>query len=268
MPVDKQKMNCCEKLSKRSLIALNSICMLSALIAIIGGVVVKINLGSYLNHLAVGNLKTATEFLATAPIVFIILGCFITVISLLGCCGAHLENLFLLKVYKVTLLLVLSALAVTAALTFTFKSSVQQALFIALTNFFHTYNNTREVMDLIQTNIDCCGVNSSLDWNYNDIWKERAQEISDRDNLILGTSPVPDSCCIDIEAGCGLANSAEDVSTGIYTDGCAGKFWNYLSANGDTIGISGLVVAAILLCSIVFTCFVINYVDESGDFVI
>ena len=36
-------------------------------------------------------------------------------------------------------------------------------------------------MDLIQTNIDCCGVNSSLDWNYNDIWKERAQEISDRE---------------------------------------------------------------------------------------
>ena len=56
MPVDKQKMNCCEKLSKRSLIALNSICMLSALVAIIGGVVVKINLGSYLNHLAVGKM--------------------------------------------------------------------------------------------------------------------------------------------------------------------------------------------------------------------
>merc|ERR1712062_210632 len=74
--------------------------------------------------------------------------------------------------------------------------------------------------DLMQTDLHCCGVKNSTDWNDSKIWLNSTLEIIKENNL---TSPnmdllVPDSCCKNQTEFCGIVNN--DVED-IFQTGCA-----------------------------------------------
>uniref|UniRef100_H2YZF1 Tetraspanin n=1 Tax=Ciona savignyi TaxID=51511 RepID=H2YZF1_CIOSA len=219
--------------------------------------------GSYLQSISVGNLKAVTDFLNTAPLLFIIFGAVIFLISLCGCCGAYTEKVWLLKIYKVSLLVILIVLVITAVLTFCFKPSLQIALHVALLNFLQTYNRTSEVLDLVQSQANCCGVDTYMDWSKSPQWLLTAQLKADAAGIVRGSHPVPESCCLEPEPNCGLSSGGNGAQ-GIYLNGCSKILWLLLSAKGDMVGVSGLAVAGLLLCCVVFSCCVINFASADG----
>nr|XP_002123552.1 CD63 antigen-like [Ciona intestinalis] len=258
-----REMGCCENSAKRCLIVLNSLSLLAGLVFIAGGIVITVNLGSYLKYLAVGNIKVAADFLNSAPLIFIGFGAVIFIISLCGCCGAYTEKVWLLKVYKVSLVIILLVLVVIAVLAFCFKSSLRMALHVAMLNFLHTHHKSSKVFNLVQTQLQCCGVDTYMDWQSNLQWTQAAHERADAAGIERHTHPVPDSCCVNPTPNCGLSTFGDNIKN-IHLNGCAKTLWQSFSTRGDMVGMSGLVVGGLLLISIVFSCCVINFIRENG----
>ena len=94
------------------------------------------------------------------------------------------------------------------------KVEMKKKMFDQLVKYWEEgYSGVRETWDLVQTRLDCCGVDTWTDW--------------------LNNSSVPDSCCLTGDkSGCGQ-QATEDT---VHTTGCFQAFKLKFLHNLDNVG--------------------------------
>uniref|UniRef100_A0A3Q1GVV4 Tetraspanin n=1 Tax=Acanthochromis polyacanthus TaxID=80966 RepID=A0A3Q1GVV4_9TELE len=175
-----------------------------------------------------------------APIVVISIGVVIFFIAFFGCCGAWQESYCMVTTFAVLLSLI-SIVEIAAAITgYVYRKKVsaivQDSLTEMITNYKNGTDQFRRAVDELQEEMKCCGVNSSADWR----------------NFAPDGDTVPDSCCKNVTADCGVGAMMDAAK--VYTDGCRHIMEEFLQKNLLWVIIAALVIAFLQIMGIVFAC--------------
>merc|ERR1711872_416031 len=139
---------------KFSVCVFNFICLLGSL-ALIGA-------GGYVYHVFHGY---GSEFWLSVPIAVLVVGCFIFLISFLGCCGAMKENYTMLYLYAAALVVLFIAEVVVVVLAFVYKNKVEDVVRRTLQKAIKNYDQAGStIIDPIQEEFNCCGVTGPSDY--------------------------------------------------------------------------------------------------------
>lgn len=178
----------------------------------------------------------------SAAVFIIVIGIIIVIISFFGCCGAYRESHWMLITFSV-LLSIVFVLEIAAAITaLVLDSELQGFVNNSMMRTLTDYGvNESADWDQMQSSMECCGVNSYLDWAENPEYNKE--------------NTVPDSCCIDDSSrNCaGKVLKTNDTSN-IYTEGCATKMTEWIEENMElVIGISAA-LAVLQIVGVVLAC--------------
>jgi len=196
-------------------------------LALIGlGAYVQIEANKYLDFL--GNQYTNT------PVLFIIVGVVIFLIAFLGCCGAWKKNICMIYTYSVLLLIVLVAEIAAGIAAYVLKDELETEINDNMKNGMQNYGKddyegVTTTWDLVQRELQCCGVNNATEWKSTDYNK------------------TPDSCCKTDTKGCGETAPADQL----WSKGCLPMMKIEFLANIDKIGGSALGIAVIQLIGVI-----------------
>ncbi|KAM6474156.1 tetraspanin-10 isoform 2-T4 [Liasis olivaceus] len=190
-------------------------------------------------------------YLGSDPMLFFVLvGLVATSISLLGCTGALFENTFLLKLFTggiitFVILEVLSGI-VLFSLRHHIKASLQNSLLVAMLHY-QDDPDLQFIMDEIQAGLQCCGVESYLDWKTNLYFNCSSPGVQ--------ACGVPASCCLDplengtiLNSQCGFGTLGLEefvVQSTIYLGGCVPQLSRWLKSHTGTISFFALVLIVI-----------------------
>ncbi|XP_054738361.1 CD63 antigen [Anastrepha obliqua] len=213
-------MNCLESIVKYLIYIANIVFLVCGILIIILGSLMMGNIGDFSSFEEAINLDTL-------PILIIILGCIIFVISFFGCCGAIRENSCCMTTYAVFMFILFCLQVALVVWVF-----VQRAEFLKtmgdLVNTAWNQNDSANnyPMDALQVSFKCCGKTSYADY-------------------INAGKSVPVSCCGSLDA----TSCSEDVYK--TKPGCVDEFVDFWATNTNIIRYAGIAVAAIELA--VFT---------------
>jgi len=187
-----------------------------------------------------GSLELAYIVITDLSGILLGMGFIIWIVSYSGCIGALRENLCLLKLYfwVLTLFLILELIVAIAFIAFPWKSReiVEAILSERLIIDYRESDNTKDLVDTLQTSAACCGMTSLgyLDWNSNEYFNCSESSPS------VERCGVPPSCCrsfldpIHRNTMCGYSvqnmkeSEAGDI---IYTRGCVSAIIQILESN-------------------------------------
>jgi len=214
-------MGCATSLVKYIVFLFNLAFVLAGIAFIAIGVIFKLDIEDFTAALN----KTEINF-SLAPTLLIIVGSIVFVISFFGCCGAVRESTCMLTTYAIillTLFLLQVALGVYAFIQFKdsdagIKNEIHEELKKTL-ELYDKDNVARETIDALQSERECCGVDSPADW----------RQVWNNDSL-------PSSCCRNLPPQC----RASDGDS--YRKGCFDPLYNFLQ---ETIKMVGIVVVVI-----------------------
>lgn len=201
-------------------IVFTTLFLLTGLLFLVSGSYTQVKL-TYLVEL----LKSTT--LATThltPLLLIFVGLFIILSSLLGFFSAVKDNLcvincFCLLLGIVCIIEVVGAI-LAAAFLGKFKAAVRVGMEAQLQNF--TTNSTLNVM---HADLECCGVESFLDFNKTVNWAAFESESCEDLTAIGGGFVIPSSCCPGCFNSC-PRNSSETAEAAVVNDvGCYEKLF-------------------------------------------
>ncbi|XP_039956553.1 CD63 antigen [Bactrocera neohumeralis] len=193
--------------------------------------VLIIVLGSFM----VGNLGDISSFdeainVDTLPILIIILGCIIFVISFVGCCGAIRENSCLMTTYAVFMFILFVLQVVLVVWVFIKRDEFLKTMTDLVSTAWNENDSAKGFpMDALQLSFKCCGKTS-----YND--------------YISAGKDVPVSCCGSLDA---TVCTADVYQT---KPGCTAEFVGFWQTNTNIIRFAGIAVAAIELAVFTIAC--------------
>uniref|UniRef100_A0A915HN83 Tetraspanin n=1 Tax=Romanomermis culicivorax TaxID=13658 RepID=A0A915HN83_ROMCU len=192
-------------------------------------------------------------------ILLIIIGSLIAIISFFGCTGALRENLWMLRAFACCLfisyvVLVISAFGVFILFYSDAKAGISmQTVLMSALKKYHENRNTAEVMNTIQSQLNCCGVTT---YGYKD-WSENSLYNCSQENISPEKCAVPFSCCksqsdrkspavgvasvgnSNINAFCGFGaqeKSTSELQNQIYVDGCLHPLQKVFEGHAIIIG--------------------------------
>ncbi|KAF5307691.1 hypothetical protein FQR65_LT06746 [Abscondita terminalis] len=202
---------------------------LGSIAFIVIGVLVKVGLND-----VVKVFEKLDVDLTIAPILMIVVGSIVLVISFFGCCGAIKENTCMLTTYAVILLALLIAQVAIGIYAFiqTKDSKINNNDVAKIVKeMMEKYDNpndpTKEVVDLFQKELQCCGADGSSDWAN---WGK----------------PIPPSCCEE---------SSGSACTTPFKDGCSKDIYDFLIKSAKIVGIVIITIGAVeLVGAIVALC--------------
>ncbi|KAK2579291.1 hypothetical protein KPH14_008249 [Odynerus spinipes] len=172
-----------------------------------------------------------------APVLMIVVGVIVLLVSFFGCCGAIKENHCMLITFSVFLLIIF-ALELGAGISgYMMRSEVNSMLQNRLNQTFYQYStdeSIRRSWDIMQYDLHCCGINSPADWS----------------NLDYTDNIVPDSCCTEIPAG----EKCDSNSIYISADSCMSKLQSTIEDNALTLASVGVGIALTQLIGVIFAC--------------
>lgn len=214
-------LNCGLSTIKYVLFVFNLLCSLCGIaLVVIGGVSLA----------KIADLQDISdEHSIVAPsILFIVLGSIVFVIAFFGCCGAIRESYCMTTTYGFFLMVLIIAQIVVAALVFIYVGDAKAAFQKGFVRLFEERDRPQnaELIDTIQSNLQCCGKTSVLDW--------------------LGNTPQ--SCC--------KAGTAPLCVP--FTTGCQARLGEFIDTAGDVLGWVSLGVAAVELIGLIAACCLAN----------
>lgn len=214
-------LNCGLSTIKYLLFVFNLLCSLCGIaLVVIGGVSLA----------TISDLqKVSDEHNIMAPsIMFIVFGSIIFVIAFFGCCGAIRESYCMTTTYGFFLMVLIIAQIVIAALVFIYVGDAREAFKKGFARLFDERDRqaNAELIDTIQSNLQCCGKNSALDW--------------------LGN--MPQSCC----------QSGTAPFCPPFLQGCQARLGEFIDKAGDVLGWVSLGVAAVELIGLIAACCLAN----------
>ncbi|XP_055538852.1 23 kDa integral membrane protein-like isoform X2 [Wyeomyia smithii] len=173
--------------------------------------------------------QISDEHNIVAPsILFIVLGSIVFIIAFFGCCGAIRESYCMTTTYGFFLMVLIIGQIVIAALVFIYVGDAREAFKKGFQRVFDQRDvpANRELIDTIQSNLQCCGVKSSLDYGLN--W--------------------PQSCCTSGTAPLCIP----------HTDGCSARLGEFIDSAGAVLGWVSLGVALVELIGLIAACCLAN----------
>lgn len=172
-----------------------------------------------------------------APVLMIVVGVIVFLVSFFGCCGAVKENHCMLITFSV-FLLVIFALELGAGISgYMMRSEVTPMLQARFNKTFYQYNTDESVAsswNIMQYDLHCCGINGPADWN----------------NLDYTDNVVPDSCCKEIPTD----GHCDSNSIYVNGDGCMPKLQSAIQNSALTLASVGVGVALTQLIGVIFAC--------------
>ncbi|XP_051026636.1 CD63 antigen [Acomys russatus] len=183
------------------------------------------------------------------PVIIIAVGTFLFLVAFVGCCGACKENYCLMITFATFLCLIMFVEVAVAITGYVFRDKVMSEFNKSLNKHMQDYlkdNSTAQAVDKWQKQFQCCGATNYTDWE-----------------TIPGMSKdrVPDSCCINVTAGCG---NDFKVST-IYTQGCLEKIGVWLRKNILLVAAAALGIAFVEILGIVFSCCLVKSIRSGYE---
>jgi len=215
--------NCCESFIKYIIFFFNFLLAFTGLALIGIGAYVHIEANSYLDFLSTSYVNT--------PIVFIVIGVILFVVSFFGCCGSLFENRCMIYTY-VSLLIVILLAEVGAGISAyllqdNLTTEIPKQMTLSMVNYGKPgYGGVTTTWDFVQKNLKCCGVSDYKDW-----------EATLQTNL-------PASCCSG--PSCNVDN--------VYPEGCLSMVESVLVQDIHLVAVGGIAIAFIQFIMIIFSC--------------
>jgi len=209
----------------------NFIFWLCGLALIIVGILVQVTFHNTLM------IKDASA--SAIPIVIIGVGVVIFFIAFFGCCGAWKENYCMVTTFVLLLSLIIIVEIGAAIAGYIYRGKLSAVVQDSLTDMISKYNTTEEMakaVDKLQTDLKCCGANSSADWG---------SYMPDRNS-------VPDSCCVNITQNCGRGTMTD--ASKVHQQGCQTAVEQLLRKNIQWIIVAALIIAFLQIMGVVFSC--------------
>lgn len=171
---------------------------------------------------------------SAAPIALIVVGSIVFIIAFFGCCGAIRESHCMVVTFAVFLLVILIIEIAIGIVAFVKRDEggVDRALNASLTEIFAKYptdNNTKNEVDNLQHELQCCGVDGPGYW-------------------ISKQLEVPPSCCVLPNIQCNTYSNPDQV----FQDGCLDKLKQMLSNIGLLLGALAVTVGVVEITGVVF----------------
>ncbi|XP_041981470.1 tetraspanin-9-like [Aricia agestis] len=169
--------------------------------------------------------------ITTIPITLLVVGGFIFVTALLGCCGAIRENRCFLMLYAIIIFVLAAGKTYVAVATWRAVSSIRESVVEWLGDAFAN-PEMREPFHVMETAFRCCGTTGAAAYE----------------------GPLPVSCCPD-DVACGLATAY---------GGCNDRIGTFAETYGQAIGAVVIIVIAVELILAAFTiCFCTSITKSS-----
>ncbi|XP_076250540.1 CD63 antigen-like isoform X1 [Rhynchophorus ferrugineus] len=223
------------------------------------------------------------------PNMLIATGTIIFFICFFGCCGAFKESWIMLAIFSVLLGIIFIFELSAGIAGYVLRDKTYSYLQVKLQNNLEKYNESHAMWDLLQSNFECCGVNTYNDWSVsfgnelpisccpmesgtvgsffcNTNLKKSAllsakkmqstiaitETTTDRDNVTTST-PIPTS-----------TTTANPKSTSTpYTTGCAIVFGEFVKKHAVQIGGCAIGLAIMQLLGIFFSCYLMRQLKYS-----
>jgi len=181
---------------------------------------------------------------ATLPVVLVVLGSVIFIISFFGCWGAIRENQCMVTTYAFFLLVLVVGQIIIAVFAFLYNSDLADA---AENGFEKLWNDMTQQSDEkssqaifgIQTALHCCGNNAPVDWTD-------------------ASLAIPKSCCSDLSETCNAS------TPGFYNKGCGSTLNNLVTTLGSWIAWVALISGAFDLVGVIFACCLASSIRSSN----
>ncbi|XP_023949528.1 CD63 antigen [Bicyclus anynana] len=183
-----------------------------------------------------------------SPATFIIvIGIIMLFVSLFGCIGALKESTCLVNIFAVVLSLVLVMELSAAIAAYVLRAQVADMLDQNLRNtlpYYYTNSEVEDGFDFIQSRLNCCGVDSYLDWG----------EVPSNGHAGIAVSniTVPYSCCAQTSAEV-LGDTEVQQCLKLYANGCLPRITYLIYQSAGLIGAGALTIAFIQIIGIVFS---------------
>ncbi|KAL5287328.1 CD63.2 family protein [Megaselia abdita] len=221
-------MDCGSVLVKYILFLFNLLCGICGILLIIFG-------GMVLAHL--GDVK-ACSMQIVMPVVALVLGICILILSFIGCCGAARASNGITLAYSLFLLALLIAQIVFVSMVWINQKMILEEFEEMFTEVFNNREKEPETLDYFQRAFKCCGNNGPYDY-----FKQSYRR----------------SCCAENK----LVNNECDIQYA-YTTGCKQAFRRFWKSNIELIKFAGLGVAIVELVGVIFSCIMANNI-RSGN---
>ncbi|XP_076776827.1 CD63 antigen isoform X1 [Arvicanthis niloticus] len=198
-------------------------------------------------------LKQAITHETTAgsllPVVIIAVGAFLFLVAFVGCCGACKENYCLMITFAVFLSLIMLVEVAVAIAGYVFRDQVKSEFNKSFRQQMENYlkdNKTATILDKLQKENNCCGASNYTDW----------ESIPG-----MGKDRVPDSCCVNITAGCG--NNFKEST--IHTQGCLETITTWLRKNVLLVAAAALGIAFVEVLGVIFSCCLVKSIRSGYE---
>ncbi|CAG5124309.1 unnamed protein product [Candidula unifasciata] len=211
------------KCVKYLLFVFNLIFVIAGIGLIAAGAYVKVKLEEYHDFFG-------SDFMGPG-ILLIIVGVIIFLLAFFGCCGAIKENYCLTLTFAVFLGIVFILEIAGGIAGYVLRNEIENTVDSKLNATLSRFNSSegiKRTWDRLQHEFKCCGVTNSTNW---------------RENYV----ETPQSCCI--KEPCNT-----NVTSDIYTEGCATKFEDWLQDQVAIIGGVGIGFAFVQIIGILFAC--------------
>lgn len=200
------------------------------LLFVISGIII-LTIGAIAQHNYANYSPFLEDNIATGPIILIVVGVIVFVVAFFGCCGAVKENHCMIITFSVLLLIIFALELAGGIAGYVLKD---KALVMVEDRFNRTIaeyeNNTaiKQSWDILQTDLQCCGVNGPSDW--------------------FQYGQIVNSCCPgkDVKDTCDVSDA--------YPHGCLERFKEMIVKNALIIGGVGIGIAVVQIVGVIFAC--------------
>jgi len=228
------------KCVKYLLFVFNLIFAITGLALIVIGGIIQGLYSQYLDFLG-------DQFFNT-PILLVVVGCLIFIVTFFGCCGAIKESYCMTMTFSILLALVFLLEFGAGIAAYMLRNDVDTIIegnmSKSLMHYGETnYDGVTKTWDVVQHELRCCGAEEYTDWANTTFGKN-------------GDS-VPDSCCVTDAPTCGegiLALPADEIDQKIFPRGCKDGFEKLIAENVAYIGSVGIGVALIQVIGVICSC--------------
>ncbi|KAL8604962.1 hypothetical protein ACOMHN_028590 [Nucella lapillus] len=205
---------------------------------------------------------SVAEVAYSFTIALIVVGLFLAGISILGIIAVKYSLKPLLIVYfLITLVLFLAQLTLVLIAAIdrgVFDDAVKPRLKTTIENYYEGFESkdpTSQIWNGIMIQLQCCGVDSSKDFDKASKWSK----------MVKGQPvEIPLACCKTVSSNYSCAQTPTDTTTSNKDTGCYIKMWDYLLSNsGIVISIATIVLFAQLVI-LLLTCIVMNSIGKVG----
>ncbi|KAG0424944.1 hypothetical protein HPB47_027869 [Ixodes persulcatus] len=175
-------------------------------------------LGVWMNASLYHFLRLSADYNQHMPLVFIVTGIVVVVVSILACIGTAKGQSAMLYIFGVVLILVFLAELTAGIVGYVYIRQVKEGIGRGMNSSMVHYGAgglSDETVDFVQNNLGCCGLMSAEDWLATEYYR--------------GSHHFPKSCCSAPNVAC----TAENLT--LRAEGCYSKVMRFLDTNLSAI---------------------------------